>query len=49
MTRALTESYWPATADDVVLDLTVGGMLGRAAAEHPTRTALVEGTAGPLG
>ena len=43
----LTESYWPATDDDVVLDLTVGGMLRRAAAEHPTRTALVEGTASP--
>jgi fatty-acyl-CoA synthase len=45
MTRALTESYWPATHEDDVLDLTVGGMLARAAAEHPTRTALVEGTA----
>jgi len=47
MTRALTESYWPATDDDVVLDLTVGGMLRRAATEYPTRTALVEGTASP--
>ena len=40
---ALTESYWPADTSEPVLEMTVGGLLRRAAAERPDRVALVAG------
>ncbi len=48
MVRAmpLTESYWPADTSRPLLDLTVGDMLRRAAAEVPDETALVAAMSG---
>jgi fatty-acyl-CoA synthase len=43
----LTESYWKATDELAVEELTVGSMLRRAAGEHPDRTALVGGVHAP--
>ena len=40
----LTESFVPAQTDDVVRDITVGGLLREIAALHPNETALVEVT-----
>src|SRR3954469_23855830 len=43
----LTSSYWPADTSEPVLELTVGGLLRRAAADAPDRTALVAGVPDP--
>ena len=43
----LTSSYWPADTSEPVLELTVGGLLRRAAADAPERTALVAGVPDP--
>ncbi len=46
----LTESFIPAQTDDIVRDITVGGLLREVAAERPFATALVEVTlAGEIG
>src|SRR3954447_3989977 len=44
---ALTSSYWPADTSEPVLELTVGGLLRRAAADAPDRPALVAGVPDP--
>jgi fatty-acyl-CoA synthase len=41
----LTESYWPSTDAEAVVDVTVGELLRDAATAAPDRTALVEGVA----
>ena len=38
----LTESYFPAQTDDVILDITVGGVLREAATREPNAESLVE-------
>src|SRR3954463_610702 len=43
----LTSSYWPADTSEPVLELTVGGLLRRAVADAPDRTALVAGVPEP--
>ncbi len=43
----LTESYWPASDEAEVEELTVGAMLRRAAAAHPDRVALLAGVHDP--
>jgi fatty-acyl-CoA synthase len=43
----LTSSYWPADTSEPVLELTVGGLLRRAAADAPDRAALVAGVPDP--
>jgi fatty-acyl-CoA synthase len=45
----LTESYFPAQTDDVVLDTTVGGILRERAAISPNAEALVEDTGTQIG
>lgn len=42
-TRRLTESFWPATDEKVLLESSVGQELRKAAAEVPDRLGLVEG------
>lgn len=41
---ALQSSYWPADTSEPVLEVTVGDLLRRAAAQYPERTALVAGS-----
>lgn len=43
MTTTLTESYWPATDDEPLEDITLGDLLRRNAEQVPDRVALVEG------
>ena len=45
--KALTESYWPLTAELPLLETTCGDVLRAAAAAYPERIALVEGDPDP--
>jgi fatty-acyl-CoA synthase len=45
MSITLTESYWPADTSPDLIDVTVGDLLRRGAAEVPDRLALVDGGA----
>lgn len=42
-TTRLTDSYWPATSEKVLLESTIGQELRSAAVEYPDRIAMIEG------